>query len=94
MPLERTLAALVELREAGRIRNLGVSNFPAGMLSQAHEHAPVLCDQVEYHPFLGQDRLLGLARERDVLVTASAAPPRPGAGRRDARRDFGPDWDA
>jgi 2,5-diketo-D-gluconate reductase B len=70
VPLERTLAALVELREAGRIRNLGVSNFPAGMLAEALEHAPVLCDQVEYHPFLGQDRVLELARERDVLVTA------------------------
>ncbi len=70
VPLERTLAALVELRDAGRIRNLGVSNFPAGLLAQALEHAPVFCDQVEYHPFLGQDRLLGLARERDVLVTA------------------------
>ena len=70
VPLERTLAALVELREAGRIRNLGVSNFPAGLLAGALEHAPVFCDQVEYHPFLGQDRLLELARERDVLVTA------------------------
>ena len=70
VPLERTLAALVELREAGRIRQLGVSNFPAGLLAQALEHAPVFCDQVEYHPVLGQDRLLGLARERDLLVTA------------------------
>src|SRR4051794_8588228 len=70
VPLERTLGALVQLREAGKIRNLGVSNFPAGLLAQALEHAPVFCDQVEYHPFLGQDRLLGLARERDVLVTA------------------------
>ena len=70
VPLERTLAALAELREAGRIRNLGVSNFPAGLLAQALEHAPVFCDQVEYHPFLGQDRLLELARERDLLVTA------------------------
>jgi 2,5-diketo-D-gluconate reductase B len=70
VPLERTLAALVELREAGRIRQLGVSNFPAGLLAQALEHAPVFCDQVEYHPFLGQERLLELARERDVLVTA------------------------
>ena len=70
VPLERTLAALTELREAGRIRNLGVSNFPAGLLAQALEHAPVFCDQVEYHPFLGQDRLLELARERDLLVTA------------------------
>ena len=70
VPLERTLAALVELREAGRIRQLGVSNFPAGLLAQALEHAPVFCDQVEYHPFLSQARLLELARERDVLVTA------------------------
>ncbi len=70
VPLERTLGAMVDLREAGTIRNLGVSNFPAGMLSEALEHAPVFCDQVEYHPFLGQDRLLKLARERDVLVTA------------------------
>ena len=70
VPLERTLAALVELREAGRIRQLGVSNFPAGLLEQALEHAPVFCDQVEYHPFLSQARLLELARERDVLVTA------------------------
>jgi 2,5-diketo-D-gluconate reductase B len=70
VPLERTLAALVQLREAGRIRQLGVSNFPAGLLEQALAHAPVFCDQVEYHPFLGQERLLRLARERDVLVTA------------------------
>jgi 2,5-diketo-D-gluconate reductase B len=70
VPLERTLGALTELREAGLIRNLGVSNFPAGLLERALEHAPVFCDQVEYHPFLGQDRLLELARERDVLVTA------------------------
>ena len=70
VPLERTLAALVELREAQKIRQLGVSNFPAGLLARALEHAPVFCDQVEYHPFLGQERLLELARESDVLVTA------------------------
>ena len=70
MPIERTLGAMVELKEAGRIRNLGLSNFPAGMLSEALEHAPVWCDQVEYHPFLGQDRLLELARRRDLLITA------------------------
>jgi 2,5-diketo-D-gluconate reductase B len=68
--LERTLGALTELRDAGLIRNLGLSNYPAGMLETALEHAPVFCDQVEYHPFLGQDRLLTLARENDVLITA------------------------
>ena len=69
VPLERTLQAMVELQEAGRIRHLGVSNFPAGRLAEALAQAPVFCDQVEYHPFLGQDRLLELARANDVLVT-------------------------
>jgi 2,5-diketo-D-gluconate reductase B len=70
VPLERTLRALVELQEAGTIRHLGVSNFPAGLLAEALAQAPVFCDQVEYHPFLGQNRLLELARANDVLVTA------------------------
>ena len=70
VPIERTLGALVELKDSGKIRHLGLSNFPAGMLATALEHAPVFCDQVEYHPFLGQDRLLKLAGERDLLITA------------------------
>jgi 2,5-diketo-D-gluconate reductase B len=70
VPIESTLKAMSELREDGRIRNLGLSNFPAGMLAEALEHAPVFCDQVEYHPFLGQDRLLELARDHEVLITA------------------------
>lgn len=69
-PLERTLGAMNELREAGKIRQLGVSNFPAGLLAEALEHASVFADQVEYHPFLAQDRLLDLTREREVLLTA------------------------
>ncbi|HET8757297.1 MAG TPA: aldo/keto reductase [Solirubrobacteraceae bacterium] len=70
VPLEETLKALTALRDDGRIRNLGVSNFPAGLLAQALELAPVFCDQVEYHPFLDQGRLLDLARANDVLITA------------------------
>jgi 2,5-diketo-D-gluconate reductase B len=70
VPLEETLKALTALRADGRIRNLGVSNFPAGLLKQALDLAPVFCDQVEYHPFLDQSRLLELARANDVLITA------------------------
>jgi 2,5-diketo-D-gluconate reductase B len=69
-PLEDTLGAMVELRDDGRIRQLGISNFPAGLFRQALELAPVFCNQIEYHPFLGQDGLLELARENDVLITA------------------------
>jgi 2,5-diketo-D-gluconate reductase B len=70
VPLEETLGALEKVREDGRTRHIGVSNFPAGHLKQALELAPVFCNQVEYHPFLDQGRLLQLAREQDVLITA------------------------
>jgi 2,5-diketo-D-gluconate reductase B len=68
--LEETLTALDRVREDGRTRNIGVSNFPAGLLEQALEIAPIFCNQVEYHPFLDQSRLLEVARENEVLITA------------------------
>jgi 2,5-diketo-D-gluconate reductase B len=70
VPLERTLQALRELQEESNIRHPGVSNFPAAMLERALGIVPLLADQVEYHPFLGQDALLGLVRERDLTLTA------------------------
>ena len=70
VPLEATLGALVELREEGLINHFGVSNFPAGMLREALELAPIFADQVEFHPFLGQDALVELATEKDFMVTA------------------------
>jgi 2,5-diketo-D-gluconate reductase B len=70
VPVEETMVALDLLRRDGLARHVGVSNFPAGMLERALEAAPLLCDQVEYHPFLGQDRLLALAADKELLVTA------------------------
>jgi 2,5-diketo-D-gluconate reductase B len=70
VPLEQTIVALDLLRRDGLARHVGVSNFPAGMLGRALEQAELLCDQVEYHPFLGQDRLLALAEDKDLIVTA------------------------
>jgi 2,5-diketo-D-gluconate reductase B len=72
VPIERTLAAMAELRDAGRVRHFGVSNFPAGLLRRALAAAPVFCDQVEYHPFLGQEEILALAADHDFMVTAYA----------------------
>jgi 2,5-diketo-D-gluconate reductase B len=70
VPLEETIKALDKVREDGRTRNIGVSNFPAGLLRQAIGIAPVFCNQVEYHPFLDQSRLLELAGEHEILITA------------------------
>jgi 2,5-diketo-D-gluconate reductase B len=69
-PLEETLGALAELRDEGLILHLGVSNFPAGMLREALDVAPIFADQVEFHPFLSQDPLVELAVEKDFMVAA------------------------
>src|SRR5215216_5643587 len=70
VPVERSLQAMRELQEEGKIRHPGVSNFPAGMLARALEITPLLADQVEYHPFLAQDALLALAQQHDLTLTA------------------------
>jgi 2,5-diketo-D-gluconate reductase B len=70
VPLERTLQAMRELQEQDRIRHPGVSNFPPGMLRRALDVAPLLANQVEYHPFIDQSALLALVQERDLTLTA------------------------
>ena len=72
VPIGDTLAAMAELRDEGLIRQLGVSNFPASRLREALHHEPVFTNQVEFHPFLGQDELLSIAEENDMMITAYA----------------------
>jgi diketogulonate reductase-like aldo/keto reductase len=54
IPLEETLSAMVSLREEGLIRHIGVSNFTPSLMCEALDLASILCNQVEFHPFLGQ----------------------------------------
>ena len=68
--VRETLAAMVAVMDAGRTRSIGLSNFPPSLVCEALEHAPIRCNHVEYHPFLGQPRLRELAAEHDLLLTA------------------------
>ena len=70
VPLEETLEALGNLQQTDRLRHFGVSNFPPSLFQKVIEVGGVFCNQVEYHPLLGQDEILRIARENDVLVTA------------------------
>jgi 2,5-diketo-D-gluconate reductase B len=70
LPLAATLAAMSELRDEGLTRELGVSNFTALQFREAIDLAPVIVNQVEYHPFLSQEPVLEVCRERNVELTA------------------------
>lgn len=70
VPLAETLGAMAELREEGKTRNIGVSNFPSRQLREAAEIERIYSDQVEYHANLGQEPLLEACREHEVILTA------------------------
>lgn len=70
--LARSIDTLVALHDEGKARNIGVANFPLGLLRQVIETlgAPLSAIQVEYHVLLGQQPLLDYARRHDLLLTA------------------------
>src|SRR3954452_11030749 len=71
--LAPALEELGKLRSEGKIRELGVSNFPGYMLRDALELQPeIFADQVEYHAKLSQNELLEIAEEKDLLIEAYA----------------------
>lgn len=59
VPLEETLDALSTVVEQGKARHAGVSNFTISLCQQAVAAArvPIVCNQVEYHPFIAQEKL-------------------------------------
>lgn len=56
VPLAETLGALARVKQQGLARHIGVSNFTVALIEQAVTACPELlvCDQVEYHPYLDQ----------------------------------------
>ena len=74
LSLAAALETMMRLREEGRARAIGVSNFPSALLRQAVEEigAPVACNQVEYHVLLAQSAVLRYARSRGIAVTGYA----------------------
>lgn len=68
--VEETLGALAELQREGAVRHLGVSNFPPSLVARANDAQRILTNQVEYHPYLSQRKLLDQCEELDLFLTA------------------------
>ena len=69
--LEWALGEFAKLREQGKVRTIGVSNFPTALLRQALEIVDDLAaNQVEYHPYLSQGLLLDLMRKQGLVLVA------------------------
>ncbi len=72
IPLKETMEALNAVRRRGMARHIGVSNFPTAMLRQAASmsEAPLVCNQVEYHPYLSQKTVHGFCRGNGMAMVS------------------------
>ena len=71
-PIEETMRALDELRQEGKTRHIGVSNYTAYELRQAKSYAPICANQVGYNLFdrRWEREMFPTARELGVGVMA------------------------
>jgi len=70
--LTETIGALNAAQEKGFTRHIGLSNFPSSLFREAAglSKAPLITNQVEYHPYLSQKTLIETARELGSSLTA------------------------
>lgn len=74
VPLADTLGALARVKSQGLARHIGVSNFTVALIDEAVAACPepLMCDQVEYHPYLDQTKVReACARHGMALVAYS-----------------------
>lgn len=70
VPLSETLGALAKAKRQGLARNIGVSNFTVALLDEAMKICPEIANnQIEYHAYIRQDKLLAACRKHGLLVT-------------------------
>jgi diketogulonate reductase-like aldo/keto reductase len=80
VPLAETLGAMAEMKREGYTRQIGVSNFTVALLDEANKiSGELVCNQVECHPFLNQDKVVAGCRKHKMAVVAYSPIARGGA---------------
>ena len=73
VPLGETLDALVQAKEAGMTKSIGISNFPIRLVEETLKLIDpklVATNQIEVHPFLQNGKLRAFSAQKGMHVTA------------------------
>ena len=72
VPLHQTWAAMEALVEKGLVDQIGVCNYNSALIHDLMAYAKVKPSvlQIEAHPYLTQEKLIRLAKQNDIAVTA------------------------
>jgi diketogulonate reductase-like aldo/keto reductase len=71
-PMAETIGVLNAAKKDGLTRHIGVSNFTTSLLAEAVRvtEAPLATNQIEYHPYLNQDKVLAANAGYGLATTA------------------------
>ncbi|MFZ0069338.1 MAG: aldo/keto reductase, partial [Pseudolabrys sp.] len=60
VPLKLSVGALCKAKKENKTKHIGVANFTTKMLDEAWAvtSEPLVCNQIEMHPFISQDKVL------------------------------------
>jgi 2,5-diketo-D-gluconate reductase B len=72
VPLAETLGALGKMKTMGLARHIGISNFTVALLEEAVRLSdePLVNNQIEYHPYLDQSKVIAACQRHTMAVTA------------------------
>ncbi|HSV22087.1 MAG TPA: aldo/keto reductase [Xanthobacteraceae bacterium] len=72
IPLAETMGALCRMKQAGFARHIGISNFTVPLIEEAMRLAtePLVTNQIEWHPYLDQSKVVAACRRQGLAVTA------------------------
>ena len=72
VPLHLTIGALCKAKREGKARHIGVSNFTTALLEEAwmSTSEPLVCNQIECHPFINQDKVVAACKKYGMAVVA------------------------
>lgn len=72
IPLVETMGALCRMKSVGFARHIGVSNFTVALVEEAVRDAsePLVVNQIEWHPFINQDKVRAACRRHGIAITA------------------------
>ena len=72
IPFKTSVGALCQAKKDGFAKHVGVANFTTKMLDDAWAATsePLVCNQIEMHPFINQDKVLATSKKHGMAVVA------------------------
>ncbi|MDP2411886.1 MAG: aldo/keto reductase [Pseudolabrys sp.] len=72
IPFSVSIPSLCKAKKDGKAKHVGVANFTTKMLDEAWAVTtePLVCNQIEMHPFINQDKVLAASKKHGMAVVA------------------------